>query len=231
MNKIDFDNNGLNAWETNATFWDDQMGDNSNYFHCDIVRPSVDKLLEINENDFVLEVACGNGNYASYLASKGVQVVAFDYSEKMIELAKKRRKEYVNKIDFQVCDATSYEQLLQLKRSNLFTKAVANMAIMDISKITPLFKAIYQLLDNNGTFVFATHHPCFTYPNDDYFTNCIEKGIAIEGQPTMHNYYHRTISDIFKVAFECGFVVDGFHEIPFNKQDTPIIMIVRVRKI
>lgn len=34
--KID---NGLSAWEANAEFWDDYMGDESNYFHRDLVRP------------------------------------------------------------------------------------------------------------------------------------------------------------------------------------------------
>jgi 2-polyprenyl-3-methyl-5-hydroxy-6-metoxy-1,4-benzoquinol methylase len=30
----------------------------------------------------------GNGNYSAYLAEKAVSVLAFDYSEKMVELAK-----------------------------------------------------------------------------------------------------------------------------------------------
>ncbi len=49
------------------------------------------------------------------------------------------------------------------------------------------------MLDHDGVFVFTTHHPCFTYENGDYFTNCINKDIAIEGQPMLQNYYHRSI--------------------------------------
>ncbi len=77
---MDFTDNGLNAWETNAEFWDDQMGDESNYFHCNIVRPNVEKLLEINEDDFVLDIACGNGNFSQRMAKQGAKVVAFDYN-------------------------------------------------------------------------------------------------------------------------------------------------------
>lgn len=66
------------------------MGDESNYFHCDIVRPNVEKLLEINKNDLVLDIACGNGNFSERMAKQGATVVAFDYSSKMIELAIKR---------------------------------------------------------------------------------------------------------------------------------------------
>ncbi|MBV7275643.1 hypothetical protein I6U48_22350 [Clostridium sp. PL3] len=37
------------AWEKNADFWDERMGDNSNRFHCRIVRSSVEELLEVNK--------------------------------------------------------------------------------------------------------------------------------------------------------------------------------------
>ncbi len=228
---MDFKDNGLTAWEENAKFWDEQMGDESNFFHCDIVRPNVEKLLEINENDLVLDIACGNGNFSQRMAKMGATVVAFDYSPKMIELAVKRRKDVLDKVKFKVCDATNYEELIKLKTNKPFSKAVANMAIMDISKITPLFSAVYEMLDKNGIFVFATHHPCFTYENDDYFTSCINKGVAIEGQPKLQNYYHRSISDIFNEAFSAGFVLDGFYEVPFKGERVPIIMTIRLRKI
>ncbi len=222
--------NGLDAWQKNAEFWDEQMGDESNYFHRDIVRPYVESLLEINANDFVLDIACGNGNFSQRMAKQGAKVTAFDYSSKMIELAIRRRNDILDKVCFHVCDATKYEDLLQLKGAKPFTKAVANMAIMDISEISPLFSAVYEMLEHDGIFVFATHHPCFTYENNDYFTNCIYKGVAIEGQPMLQNYYHRSISDILNVAFQSGFILDGFYEVPFKGQHTPIIMTVRLHK-
>ncbi len=227
---MDFKDNGLTAWEENAEFWDEQMGDESNYFHCDIVRPNVEKLLEISQDDYVLDIACGNGNFSERMAKQGARVVAFDYSPKMIELAIKRRSSVLDKVSFHLCDATNYEMLTALKGDKPFTKAVANMAIMDISEISPLFKAVYDMLDENGMFVFATHHPCFTYENDDYFTSCINKGVAIEGQPMLQNYYHRTIGDILNLAFQSGFVLDGFYEVPFAGENIPIIMTIRLRK-
>ncbi len=227
---MNFNDNGLKAWQDNAEFWDWQMGDESNFFHRDIVRPSVDKLLEINSEDFVLDIACGNGNYSQYIAKQGAKVVAFDYSSNMIDLAIKRRYDVLDKVDFKVCDASDYNQLMELKEDKPFTKAVANMAIMDISNIETLFKAVYNLLDSKGIFVFATHHPCFTYEDGDYFTSALNKGIAIEGQPSLQNYYHRSISDILSLAFSLGFYLDGFYEVPFPQEKTPIVMTVRLVK-
>jgi len=79
-------------WEENAQFWDNAMGDESNEFHREVVRPKVTELLSPNPADYILDIACGNGNYSSYLAQRGASVVAFDYSKKMIELAKRRQK-------------------------------------------------------------------------------------------------------------------------------------------
>ena len=57
------------------------------------------------------------------------------------------------------------------------------MDIMDISEIDSLFNLVYKILKDGGVFTFATYHPCFTYPNNDYFTSVIQKGFAIETQP------------------------------------------------
>ena len=75
------------------------------------------------------------------------------------------------------------------------------------------------------------YHPCFTYPNEDYFTSCIDKGIAVEGQPSLQNYYHRTLSEVFSQGFSAGFTMDRFEEVPFEGEKTPIIMIIRLKKI
>ena len=75
-------------WNQNAEFWDCSMGDESNDFHREVVRPKVTELLNPDPTDYILDIACGNGNYSAYLAEKAVSVLAFDYSEKMVELAK-----------------------------------------------------------------------------------------------------------------------------------------------
>ena len=85
------------------------MGDNSNAFHREIVRPHTEELLAIKRGDLVLDIACGNGNFSQRLAENGAQVVGFDYSERLIEHAKRRRAAYLDAISFHVCDATQYD--------------------------------------------------------------------------------------------------------------------------
>ncbi|MFY1112533.1 MAG: class I SAM-dependent DNA methyltransferase [Methanosarcinaceae archaeon] len=221
----------LQAWEANADYWDSKMGDNSNYFHCHLVRPNTEKLLDIKYGDFVLDIACGNGNFSQRLAKNGAIVVAFDYSTKLIEHAKKRRSDVLDKVEFCVCDATDYNQLLKLKRKTPFNKAVSNMAIMDISDIEPLFKAVYDMLSDDGIFVFSTHHPCFTHPEGKYLTPCLHKGEALRGQPLLQNYYHRSLQKILNLAFNRGFVLDKFFEVADDDAEMPILMTVRLIKL
>ena len=79
-------------WNQNAAFWDDYMGDENNTFHNLLVRPAMESLLTVKPGDRVLDIGCGNGNYARRLAELGARVTAIDTSEEMIERARARSK-------------------------------------------------------------------------------------------------------------------------------------------
>lgn len=197
----------------------------------EIVRPHTEELLDIKQGDLVLDIACGNGNFSQRMAERGAEVIAFDYSQKMIDNAKRRRADFLDRISFFVRDATRYEDIVSLKQARLFDKAVSNMAIMDISNIEPLFKAVYELLSGNGVFVFSTHHPCFVKPDGQYKTPSVYKGEAIIGQPAKQNCYHRSMQDILSTAFDSGFVMDRFFEETDDDPESPVIFIARLKKI
>ena len=98
---------------------------------------------------------------------------------------------------------------------------------MDIFEISTLFKCVNELLIENGTFVFATQHPCFVTLTDKYMSAHSYYDIAIEGQPKKQCYYQ----DIFNICFKNGFVIDGFYEECFHDKEKPEVIIVRARKI
>ncbi len=220
----------LQAWEANAEFWDNFMGDASNQFHRETVRPKVTELLAPRKGDFILDIACGNGNYSAYMAERGAKIVACDYSPKMIALAQKRQEAFAAEIEFCVVDAADKDDLLSLRKKRRYNKAVSLMAIMDISNITFLFRTLNDLLDKNGIFVFATQHPCFVTLTEKYLTAHSYKGEAISGQPQLQYYYHRSLNDLFHLCFSNNFVIDGFHEESCGHKEKPDVIIVRARK-
>lgn len=243
-------------WEKNADFWDDKMGEHSNSFHREIIRPSTEELLEVNAGEEILDIACGNGNFSKRLADLGAKVTAFDYSAKLIENAKRRCSLYLDKINFKEIDATNYEQLIELG-AGCFNKAVSNMALMDIADINPLLNGVYKLLKPKGIFVFSIMHPCFQPPKIRHIvetedlggkietTNSIQifnyitpqcfEGNAIKGQPVPQLYYHRPLAELLEQCFKAGFVVNGLKEPVFSKDkeqwnEIPPAIIIRLLK-
>ncbi|MBB5168823.1 2-polyprenyl-3-methyl-5-hydroxy-6-metoxy-1,4-benzoquinol methylase [Rummeliibacillus stabekisii] len=68
----------------------------------------------MKDKQTILDIGCGNGNFSRRLAELGAHVVAFDYSEQMVESAKNRSENYLNQIDYRVVDATNYDELFRL---------------------------------------------------------------------------------------------------------------------
>ena len=230
------------VWERNAAFWDDYVGPEGNAFHRELVSPAQHRLLEVQPGERVLDVACGNGQFARELARRGAEVVAFDYSETFIERARAHTEAAGLSVEYRVGDATDESTLRSLGDGD-FDAAVCTMALMDIASIEPIARTVRQLLTSDGRFVFSVMHPCFnstegfrqTMEQEDRDGEIVErwsvsvtryiephrhKGLAMRGQPAAQNYFHRPLSALLGVFFDAGFVVDALEE-PVFPEDTP----------
>ena len=224
-------------WDRKAAFWDDYMKE-GNRHSKELVWPAQERLLGLRRGESVLEVACGNGNFARRMARAGAKVVASDFSETFIDLAKARTVEDADLIDYRVLDATDSGQLLALGEER-FDAAVCTMALFDMSAIEPLVASLAKLLKRHGRFVFSIIHPCFESPKvakvaethessrggvlttysvkvTAYATPFVAKGTGVRGEPAAHWYFHRPLSMIFGACFEAGFVLDGIEEPVFR---------------
>ncbi len=226
-------------WNMNAAFWDEYMKE-GNDFHKLLIAPAQERLLGLREGELVLEIACGNGNFARRMAELGARVVASDFSEVFIERAKARTSENADRIEYRVIDATDGDQLMALGQCR-FDAAVCTMGIMDMSSIEPMITSLSRLLRVGGRFVFSLTHPCFNSPTathlaetedrhgelvttysvkvTDYIRPFSRKGLGVKGQPTAHWYFHRPISMLFGACFDAGFVLDGIEEPVFEERE------------
>jgi 2-polyprenyl-3-methyl-5-hydroxy-6-metoxy-1,4-benzoquinol methylase len=223
-------------WNENARWWDARMGE-GNDWHRVLIAPAVEKLLAIQPGDRVLELACGNGQFARRLASIGARVLACDSSAAFLDCARLRTNEHWERIEYRLIDLTSEEDLAALGTGE-FDAAVCNMALMDIACITPLLRAVRRTLKAGGRFVFSVPHPCFNtngttllaerddYQGDgivtfsirvrQYRTLAPQKGIGILGQPQPHYYFHRPLHTLLGVCFAAGMMLDGLEEPTFT---------------
>src|SRR5262249_4340440 len=138
------------AWNRNASFWDERMGEGNDFVEL-LIWPVTERLLDLRPGERVLDIACGNGLTSRRMAALGVEVVASDFSEQMINLAKSRTIADLNRIQYSVVDATDYDALLALGEGS-FNAALCNMALFDMAEIDPLMRAISRLIRPGGRF-------------------------------------------------------------------------------
>jgi len=217
-------------WDAMAAYWDEHM-EAGKTWQQGLVEPAVEKVLEVRSGERVLEIACGNGQFSRRMAELGASVLASDFSEPMLE----RARAHGGDVEYRRADATDEAALVALGDAGSFDAVVCNMALMDIPEIEPMARALAALLAPGGRFVFSTLHPSFNsapgtsrvleQSDDDtgvvrtyflkitrYITPTPGRGVALEGQPEIQWYFHRSLSDLLRPFLENGFVFDAVEE-------------------
>jgi len=247
-------------WDAMASYWDEKMEANKTW-QQGLVEPAVARVLDLRAGERVLELACGNGRFSRWMAGRDASVLATDFSEPMLE----RARAHGGDIEYRQADATDEAALVSLGPAGSFDAVVCNMAIMDIVDIEPMARAVAVLLAPQGRFVFSTLHPAFNsspgtarileQTDDDtgvvrkyflrvsrYSTPVTGRGVALENQPQIQWYFHRSLSDLLRPFLQNGFVFDAVEEPVLPPEmvepgapeavflDIPPILVARLRR-
>jgi 2-polyprenyl-3-methyl-5-hydroxy-6-metoxy-1,4-benzoquinol methylase len=229
------------VWDDNAAYWDEFMGEGNDFVEV-LCWPVTKQLLELQPGNRVLDIACGNGLTSRRLAKLGCDVVAFDFSKRMIEKAKEYPSPEVGEIRYHVLDASDQRALLDLGEDE-FDAALCNMALFDMAEIEPLFQALPLLLRSGSPFVFSVLHPCFNNPHtklvaevedrsgkliteysvrvNKYITPSVEHAVALKEQPKPQLVFHRPLQVLLESGFNTGFVLDALEERAFPTDHPP----------
>ena len=144
-------------WNDAAQSWFDFVRNGKDFHRDGLNNPATFALIGNVKGQIVLDVACGEGYNTRMLARQGAEVLGIDFSERMIELAKKEEEKKKLGIRFGVMDAADLREL----SDSHFDLVTCFMSLQDIKDYKKAISEVARVLRNRGRFVFSIPHPCF----------------------------------------------------------------------
>lgn len=216
-----------------------------------VEQPAIKSAISSLNGKTVLDLGCGNGQFAKYCVDNGaLKVTAVDISRNMIEQANNENKH--DKIEY-IC--TPIEDL-EIKNQK-FDIIISSLMAHYIEDYTGLIEKVASLLDTNGEFIFSTEHPIVTARKEmnnwikDEDGNKLHWGLdnyQEEGKREQRWYidgvvkYHRTISTLINTLINSGLVLEkiiepqaipiGLGQMPklINEKRKPSFIVIKARK-
>lgn len=151
--------NKMNAVYT--SFWDKRGSVHWGYFkkEDDSLEQAYDNLTEefikeLNKNQEVLNIGCGNGYVDLELAKKhGFNITGIDLSQTRIQYAKDLKKTYTKEIQDKVTFLEASATNLPFKKDQ-FSQIISQATFYHVHDKKKLFDEIYRVLKQKGLLVF-----------------------------------------------------------------------------
>lgn len=130
--------------------------------------------LTHSQQKTIIDIGCGNGFLANYLADKGYFVTGIEGSLSGIKIAQKQQHQNATFQHLELNDNTNIAEYFTL---NSFDIVISSEVIEHLYTPSILFKTSYSLLKENGYIIFTT-------PYHGYLKNLI---IALTGKYDSHH--------------------------------------------
>jgi ubiquinone/menaquinone biosynthesis C-methylase UbiE len=173
-------------------------------------RPNTLGLLPEVKGKSILDAACGPGKYAEILIAQGAEVIGFDISARMVDLAKQRNKQAGH---FFVHSLTKPFYMLKNESFDIILCALALHYVQDWNLT---LKEFARVLKPDGHLVISIEHPFFEFnyfKSKKYFdvepVKCTWTGF---GKPVEMNSYRRPLNACITPLTNNGFYIDKLIE-------------------
>lgn len=172
-------------------------------------RPAVLELLGDVAGRRVLDAGCGPGLYAEELLARGAEVVGFDASTAMVELARARVGDRA-----EIGVARLEEPLPHPDGS--FDLVVCALAIHYVADRRATFAEFHRVLRPGGAVVLSTQHPTTDWlrKGGSYFDRVLETDAwsMLSGRHEVR-FWREPLSDLCDAAADAGFVIQRLVEL------------------
>lgn len=221
------------SWEPVKSWYHAAVGEEGHYYHRQIILPGMMRLLNMDADASVLDLACGQGVFARQLP-KNVPYTGVDISPSLIKAAKKEDPNPAHQ--FLVGDIT---KSLSIKNGT-FSHCVIVLALQNVEHPYIAIKNAYTALKTGGKLLIVLNHPCFRIPRqsswqvdkekkiqyrrlDRYYS---EMKIPIQAHPSKGKEspetlsFHHPLSAYSKWLFDAGFCISLMEEWCSDKVST-----------
>jgi ubiquinone/menaquinone biosynthesis C-methylase UbiE len=172
----------------------------------------------------LLDMGCGDGDYARELSRRGAHVTGVDGSERLIHVARERAAAEGLKVRFVRANANAMSPV----ETSSFDLVLASMSLMDVEDYSGAIREANRVLRAGGELVMSITHPCFSAPLsewvrdnngelryfavDRYFDRMVweEKITPAFRVPVLRR--HRPLEDYIEPPLACGFILRQFQE-------------------
>lgn len=141
-----------NAYNKYAVKWAEQIRSGKNVAQEFLEKPAMFDSLKNIKNATVLCIGCGTGEECKNLLDKGIakKVVGIDFSNKLIEIAKKSYPE----IEFHTMDMEEIDL-----GDQKFDLIYSSLSMNYLKSWRKVLESCFNLLKTDGTLLFSSHHP------------------------------------------------------------------------
>jgi ubiquinone/menaquinone biosynthesis C-methylase UbiE len=222
------------SWNKVAPWYNKIVGKEGHYYHEHVVIPGVLRLLDLQEGETLLDLACGQG-----ILSRKIRTVkkylGLDLSKDLIKEAKSQNR--LANYEFMVCDLS---RVLK-ERTEKFDKAAIILALQNIEQAEIVLQNAANYLKTGGRLVIVLNHPCFRIPRQSSWA-VDEKNkqqqrvvnrylsplkIPIEMNPgaaeqnqtkNMTWSFHHSLQDYSRMLSQAGFMIEAIEEWASDKE-------------
>lgn len=157
------------SWGKVADWYDDYMDSDDSYQKA-VILPNLLRVLDIQRNETVLDIACGQGFFTERFARQANAVFASDISRELLKKAEQKAvQERLKNISFFAKPAND----LSFAPNMSVDKAACVLAAQNIKELDEMFKECARVIKKKGKLVLVINHPAFRIPQgaDWYFND------------------------------------------------------------
>ncbi|MGB5930408.1 MAG: class I SAM-dependent methyltransferase [Cyclobacteriaceae bacterium] len=199
----------LSAYEALADRYNELIDTKPHNAYYD--RPNTLSLFpEELEGKTVLDAACGPGKYAEVLIDRGAEVIGFDMSTRMVELARERNQ---GRGQFFVHNLSEELPTMGSGSCDVVLCALAMHYVKDWSVTVREF---HRVLRPEGKLILSLEHPFFEYnyfKSKNYFSvEAVRATWGGFGKPVDVPSYRRPLGECLSPLTDNGFLIDNLLE-------------------